>query len=414
VRQLLRRVEVPAGLDPAPFNCVRSDPRASADCQDHARPTPTPTAALTDVGPYQPVPYVVPGLIARLGDRATGADRLARIGGLAINLALLAIAVALLGETAPLGLALAVTPMVLFLGASVTSSGFEVAAGVAFAAAVIRAAREETGRRERGLLAIAGIALALSRTPGPLWIGLDLVLGAALAGPRTLLRRAGPLSLGAIAIAVIANRLWEARYGPSTTIDLHGGLGESVRQSVRAAPELVGRFGYLEWHLPAWTIAVWGVLTAALIAKALRRRAMVGALVAAAILVPAFWLIALRGTGFALQGRHILPIVVALPLLAGTTARGRVRLTAAGVALVQFAAFAYDARRAATGVDGPPFFLGHAEWTPPGGWAIWLLTAAAGAGLTAYAVTRPVADLGVGGVASELSPVSNREHEVEH
>src|SRR5437764_5851121 len=38
-------------------------------------------------------------------DRATGADRLARIGGLAINLALLAIGVALLGDIAPLGLA---------------------------------------------------------------------------------------------------------------------------------------------------------------------------------------------------------------------------------------------------------------------------------------------------------------------
>src|SRR3954452_7948674 len=163
-KQLVREVEVPKGLDPEPYDCVR-EASASADCQDKARPTAHRTKATTDVGPYQPLAYVAPGLAARAGDSPPGADRLARAAGLAVNLALLATAALLLGAPI-LGLALAVTPMVLFLGASVTSSGFEVAAGVAFAAAVLAIARSEPARRERILFALTGAALALSRTPG--------------------------------------------------------------------------------------------------------------------------------------------------------------------------------------------------------------------------------------------------------
>src|SRR4051812_9427941 len=400
VRQLLRRVEVPSGLDPAPFNCVRADPRASAACEDAAHATTRRTAALTDVGPYQPLPYVVPGLAARLGHRATSADRRARLGGLAVNGALVVVATAFAGD-AILGLALALTPMALFLMASTTSSGFEVAAGLAFAAAVIRVARgEQPSRRDRALLAVAGGALALSRTPGPLWVALDLALGAALAGPRAFGRRAGIISLAVIAAAVGLDRAWEAAHGPSAPIDLHGGAAEGVRQSLRAAPELVGRFGYLEWRLPAWTTAVWAVLLAALVVLALRaaarreRAVLAGALVAAVVLLPVFWLVALRGSGFALQGRHVLPALVALPLLAGELLRSRAipRVAAwaagAGVAVVQFAAFAYDARRAATGTDGPLLFLGGAEWSPPGGWVLWLAVAATGALGLCFSVAR--------------------------
>jgi hypothetical protein len=190
--------------------------------------------------------------------------------------------------------------------------------------------------------------------------------------------------------------VWEAAHGPSAPLDLHGGAGEAVRQAARAVPQLVGRFGYLEWHLPAWIPIVWLAALAALIVTTLmdspRKRTLTGVLVATALLPPAFWLLALRPTGFALQGRHLLPILVALPLLAAEllprTPRRLALAAGAAVGVVQFAAFAYDARRAATGTDGPLLFLGKAEWSPPGGWVIWLTLAALGALAAGLATAR--------------------------
>ncbi|CAA9513230.1 MAG: hypothetical protein AVDCRST_MAG30-2608, partial [uncultured Solirubrobacteraceae bacterium] len=60
-------------------------------------------------------------------------------------------------------------------------------------------------------------------------------------------------------------------------------------------------------------------------------------------------------------------------------------LAAGGVAAgaCHLGAWWFNARRAATGTDGPAWFLGAAEWAPPGGWVVWALVALAGAGLVA-------------------------------
>jgi hypothetical protein len=48
------------------------------------------------------------------------------------------------------------------------------------------------------------------------------------------------------------------------------------------------------------------------------------------------------------------------------------------VAAVQGFAWYINARRFAEGTSGPRWFLGHATWTPPGGWPLWLAVAFAG------------------------------------
>jgi hypothetical protein len=64
-------------------------------------------------------------------------------------------------------------------------------------------------------------------------------------------------------------------------------------------------------------------------------------------------------------------------------ARQLIALSFAGIALVQFTALYWNGRRSAVGLDGPFFFPGDAEWSPPLGWGLWLAMAAGGAACVA-------------------------------
>jgi len=87
---------------------------------------------------------------------------------------------------------------------------------------------------------------------------------------------------------------------------------------------------------------------------------------------------------------------VAVPLIAGEVIRshatGLARLERAAISVLFAAAAAVQAlcfyaasRFAAVGADGPWWFLGGDGWSPPLGWAIWLVVAAVGVVLLAVA-----------------------------
>ncbi|MBV8161891.1 MAG: DUF2142 domain-containing protein, partial [Acidimicrobiia bacterium] len=163
----------------------------------------------------------------------------------------------------------------------------------------------------------------------------------------------------------------------------------------RFGQELVGKFGWLEWHLPWPFYALWGGLVAALAIAALvvgtwRQRAILAALIAGCVgLAVAFNSVLPTQTGFDFQGRYVLPLVVATPLLAAEIVRanrplgGRVLAAGAAVggvlvAVLQLVGWYLNARRYAVGTSGPRWFAAHAQWTPTGGWPLWIGLAAAG------------------------------------
>ena len=413
-RQATRLVDVPEGLYPLPSVCYIENPRQSAACIDEVPRVTDPVEAATPVGTYQPFPYLLPAAVMRLEDEPGGADRLGRLAGGTLAVALLVLAALVLWAGSPLslaGLLLAVTPMAVFYAGSVNGSGIEIASGIAFFAALLRIAR---GARVPayvwGVAGGAGAVLALTRSGGPLWALLLLGLAVALAGPARswgLVRaggRAAALSGAAVAGAVVLNRVWEAVYGPDTRVSLvafRSVVGDSIDHATRIVPEVVGRFGTLEYDLPLTVYVAWFAALAVVVAAALRaggrreRGVLAVALLAAAALPPLFFIAFTRHTGFGLQGRHLLPVLAAVPLLAGEIAwRFESRLTAfearllalgvpVAVAACHAIAFYANARRSAVGTDGPVAFLGDAEWTPPLGWLPWLLVAAAGATLLA-------------------------------
>lgn len=373
------------------------------------------------MGGYEPLPYLLPALATIPAASPDAADRLARLALAATALALLGLAAALVwdrgaGALSLLGLTVAVTPMVIFSGASLNGSGLEIAAGVAFAAALLRVWRD-AGASTLGWVGVgvAGATLALSRSTGPVWAALLLGGWIALAGPRAVVaaargRRAAIVAGGAILPALAGNLAWEGAYGASPTVSVRAArvaVTTGIEQIGSAADDVVGQFGYLEWRLPIALLVLGGATFAALFiagfAAAGRREriALAGALEGALLVPLALWVVSLRHTGFGLQGRHVLPVLVALPLLCGEVlVRRRARLTAGvraalvfgiagAVAVVHLGAWWYNARRAATGTDGPLFFLGEAEWSPPLGWVPWLLLAIAGAALVAAAIVGP-------------------------
>jgi hypothetical protein len=128
-----------------------------------------------------------------------------------------------------------------------------------------------------------------------------------------------------------------------------------------------------------------------------RERILLLSAAVACVVVPLVLHAVLKASaGITLQGRHILPLLVLVPLLAGEMIlRGRPaaalsrRLTwlvvpAAGVQVVAW----YDnAHRAAVGQDGPLAFFAHAQWRPPAGWYVWIvlvIIAAASLAATAW------------------------------
>ena len=411
-----RLVRVPAGLDPVPLSCTAFRPEVSAGCLDEPR-LRVPTESATVVGPYQPFTYVLPGLFMRLAADPESATRLGRLGFWLVSAVLLGLAAFLLwspssGGWSLVGLMVATAPMVLFMVSVLSANGLEIAAGLCFGAALIRLARG--GDAPTWVWAAAGAsgtALALARVTGVLWVGLTPLAVVALigAGPAVaVVKRGGRRALAAAATvgtAVFASLAWELLVQPRARRSFGAavqGLPREFNDLPHIFEQAVGIFGWLDTRLPRAALWAWTTLLLALIVLALcvsrqRQRVAVGGLVAVSLAVTVALATLNRATGFGMQARYVLPFVTVVPLVAGEVlAASRRRLATvsapllvplfgATVAIVHGVAWYTNARRHAVGRAGPRWFVAHAEWSPPLGWALWLTVTLVAAGLLVIA-----------------------------
>jgi len=124
-------------------------------------------------GTYQPLGFIAAGLATLGAPDAATALRRARLGDVGVWLGLLALAALMLCRPdrpglSLLGLVVAVTPMAVFLGASVSPNGIEIAAAVGVWAGLLRLARaERTPAWAWATIAVCGISLASTRSFGP-------------------------------------------------------------------------------------------------------------------------------------------------------------------------------------------------------------------------------------------------------
>jgi hypothetical protein len=409
-RRSIRDFTVPAGLGFTGFGCdlLRSD--RSARCLEHGRRSTADERTSTFMGTYQPYLYLPPGLLLRSTREPLAALRLGRLASAAVSLGFLLAAAWLLwdrsrGALSVTGLSVAASPSVLFFASTLSTSGPEVCAAICFVAALIRLMRDERSPRWVWLLAGAGGAvLALSRSLGPVFV--PLLAGGVLAvgEPRRAwaafrARRGAAAGAAALVVAGIAAGVaWQLAYQPSVGWN-RDRIAAEIVPSVEALGELarqvVGKFGALETELPVGLYVAWWLMLAVLVAVALalgtrRERIALAGLALGAVVVVVGLSAVYRQTEFPTQGRHILPLVVIVPLCAGEVVnRHAARLSrraggallcglASAAAAVHAAAWYANARRFAVGVDGDWTFVGDAEWLPPLGWYPWMLVVAAG------------------------------------
>jgi len=445
------------------YACARDTPAALPPGTTGSR------AASSIVGAYPPWVYLPGGLLTRFAHSPTRAYHLARAGSALVAAALLAVAAALIapgrGRPAVLAaLAVAVTPMALFLSAEAGSNGPEVAGAVAVGAACARLSGPGEPDRRVWWLSGAGLAVAAAARPfAPAWAALGLVLALARLGPKAAWRRlrggGAPAAAAAVLVTVgaLADLLWVRALGMSSPV-LWGSLAGNARRALGYLPavarQAVGVFGWQDTRAPSALYLGWWALAAALLAAALvlatrrDRLVLLLGIVLTALLYEAVAAAVFVQNGFGMQGRYILPACVIVLVFAGDAlgaAAGRPAVgTASGpasgpavgpasgpavgrwlgpaaaavlalAAVGQLVAWGANAHRYAVGAYGPAWFFPAAGWAPARGWS-WAVTVAVGAtviGLAAAvaapaagrpAPSGPAGPAGAPGAGSALEP----------
>lgn len=314
----------------------------------------------------------------------------------------LALAVAWRWGRSPLlvsAVAVAATPMAVYLAGSVNPNGLEIAVAICAWTSALVLALDRSADPPPLLIAATGLCVAvlpLIRGLSFLWDGLLLLVVAMLAGRHKVValwrqrqvRIWAVATVAAFAIAlawdVIVKALSELDTGnPVPAHTSHIGLAVLVlSQTKDLALQYVGVFGALNVPSPFVTVLAWGAVAAFVVllgAVFARRRqlAILAVTVALAIVVPA--VIDAQGAhayGLIGQGRYYLPLVVGVVLVAAAIVPSDVlagrqrRITVCVLSLTGFgqvSAFVWTLHRYSVGTNRPldPFLRVTGSWSPP-------------------------------------------------
>jgi hypothetical protein len=394
-----RLVRIPAAFVAPDISCYVYQPDVAAACQAYPEVSGDADVA-TAAGRYPPAYYALVGP-ASLVASDYGGIWLMRLLSAAFCAALVTAGLTVLrrhpeGRTTLPVLLLALTPMAFFLFGVVSPSALEVAAAFAVWVAAVALARSQGSldRTSVTVLAVTGVALALTRPLSPAWLALIVVAVGILAERRRrgVLLRSRPvqLTLAILAVAGVFQIAWTVLSGaisapdprlavdaPFTTV-ARLAIGDSADQ----VQQLIGNFGWLDSPAPALTVVLWLVLVgAALLAAALvagrRELVVLGSLVGVVIALPVVADIQqAAATGLVWQGRYTLPLAMGVPIVAAfvlarsplgavvASARARA-LVGGGIAVAQVAAYYWMLRRYTVGDEGGIWFWTQAAWEPP-------------------------------------------------
>jgi hypothetical protein len=337
------RVRVPvwlAGANRVPL-CYRGEPSVPASCAPQVSAAGGSAWALTYTGRYPPLYYALVGW-PTLFLRGPPAVYLVRLVACAVVAVLLAGALWCAGRSRRrpgllMGLALTITPQVLFLGSVVNPSGLELGAAVCVWAAGLVAGEAGDEASTWWMLGSAAV-LANVRGLSPFWLAL---MGASLGAwwgreglARVLRTRASRLGLPLVAAAGTLAVAWVLGAGalhtrPSSLAAGHPGalavLGIEAANVFVLAPQFVAGFGWTDTYLPAPVYVLWLGALLVLVAGAARRasgrhRLVIVGLTGACFLVPTLLTFSEAGhLGVFGQARDWMPLWLGLPMVAGAS-----------------------------------------------------------------------------------------------
>lgn len=312
------------------------------------------------------------------------------------------------------GVAIAVTPMVLYLSGAVNPNSLEITAGIALAACGIAFVQERANTwlahvmLRRAML--AATVMVTIRMLAPIWV-LAWLAAFCLVMTREhwrhALSRRGVVWVALPVIGALFNVFWTYTSGVSqlhTEPQFANSLWTNLTQSKNiidtgTIAQQIGIFGWLDTplHPGMYTMYTWASLFMVFMAvsRLNRREVAAVAFLAAAQYVLPIVLQALQynANGPVWQGRYTLPLTVSVPIFALMLAAAKwdnsrslqtvtwaFPVALAALALVHFRAMIIEMRRNVSGLGGPSFLEG--VWQPPLG----ALTLVAALGLLLAAV----------------------------
>ncbi len=356
-------------------------------------------------GRYPPMYYLVAGLPTLVGE-GRWVLYLMRFFVVLVEALLLASAVfAVIRLTRDrlhlVAMAIAATPMVLYLGGVINASGIEITAALAFW--VLGSLTVTVAHPPRWLLidaTIAALVFVSSRSLSLLWIALAITAIAALSTRDqlvALIHRRGAQVAGVLFGVVSALDLVWIIYEHATAVDVASAnaqaliprpgtpeftiLRTSFHHSIYYLPGMIGVFGSFDTYAPRLTFVIWYLLGGALLLLSVcsvswrRSLVLLGCAIGIVALPVLISSSQARHLGYVWSGRDTLPFAVGLPILCATALRGsrRERLVQGVVPAVvvltsigTFGAFYEALRRYSVGDQGPQLsFLWHPSWSPP-------------------------------------------------
>ncbi len=291
---------------------------------------------------YPPLYYLVIGTVGFISPSQTVIYLMRALSAL-IASALLALAVmsSLCYCSRPIiatGLVIAITPMVIYLGAVVNPASLEIAAGLAtWTTGIILATDNQDIYRRKLIifLTISASVMVLSRPISPFWLSLIAVFIVILAGKDRLSslvgRRDFQVMMAVVFFFSLVATIWILKEHATdvlstskvpASVPMINILEQSFRHNIYYIPTMVGVFGTFDTYSPAFTYVLYYAMIVLIfllsfIAGSKKEKFLLVALAVLIILLP----VAISSSqahlyGYTWNGKDTLPFAVGLPILA--------------------------------------------------------------------------------------------------
>ena len=291
----------------------------------------------TNMGRYPVLPFLFSGVGTLLGPHDMSV-RVARLMTSAICAALLAMAALTMRrrEISSVGILMAVVPGTIFLASTMNPSAIEICAAIAMWSVSPIVISGSLERWSSFVFAISGSFLILTRPLGPVFYVVILLLCYIATSNRAKLMQSVRAHWRVIAVhlATILFAAWWylAIYSFHLSPKVSAGLPSiSIRSQIESAlrhiptllDQAVGNFGWLDSPMPRGALVIFTFALLTLIGRGLRSmtsREIIALVVLAAMTVSLVvaqdlnYYALLRNFGS--QGRHIVPLLVGLPIIA--------------------------------------------------------------------------------------------------
>jgi hypothetical protein len=434
---LSRVIKIPAELNPDGFTCYAFEPAKTASCLPTSFAKSGTVDAIDPIGSYPPFLYFPIGWAAAAMHTPPDAFYAGRAVVLLLSSLLLLVGawqlVRWLGRWALVGAYVGFSPMAVFCTSIVSTSGFEICGAFGVAAVVISVSRNPAALRDwhtHLVLGISGTALILSRQLGIVTFVLLMLVAFCYFGWRPLwhLVRRPSLSLvlasvvlivSGIALLISERQLDHPSHTGTIRSAFHLGPIRAFRDNTFEYLRMgIGLFGWLDARMPGWSTSLWIMLLVSLMGAALLfgetrdRWAIVVVTVVVVFVAFITYATVFYTVAAGLQGRHLIPMFLFVPMLAGIVvieklaafgSKGAVRrllvTLAVCVPLVQWTSLYWNGHRYAVGSAGRTLFISYAQWTPPGGWELWLAVGLVGALAMGASIFMSGADIARAGIS---------------